>query len=967
MKYTLSNILSKILVSLVFILALTNIGSAQQANPGADELWESANHAIASSEQLRNPQEKVELLKQALEDVETILQEYPTSDPAAMLIVGSSLPPQLERALRKAETELEKWRADLDLEVTGNIKEAKKILITIADQDSVSFWNSFSALFSPLVAKSESTGIDPTTLATISAFEDHCRAEVLKIVEDASTELDWPKVKNWGTVAMSLDRTARPWGKMGRIENYISQAEYQIFSADALEAAERADWRLVEKSASTALSIQSDNPTLLRLHDRAKFELSWQESIALTENGSFLKAWETADAAIAIRRKNSNFDFSEEAIEEQDLALKNLVYEAAIASSKSAINSAATRKEMDRSLKLHILAEAQDATGDNFVNAYDALVGHMSHISNYVGQYTTKRTYTVGSDHIGSKEPNSARIMGISGNRSIHIYYKFGRRSHKLVTVDTVTRKVTSRDIKGSFAGATRDGSTSFLIGRYFGEYPLILSGTLQNKEVVVDKTGLSVHDSAPVGSDSIAIVAESGSNSKIYGFRGFEAGVKKFYEKKGRGDVCCGIAISGDGTTMAIGNYEGGVSIFKLSKNYQLDDRVLYMSIPPDLYKGVGRIVSLSLSDDGSRLGIYSKKMLNVISTNQKRAQRIYNSAHNDEITVVDRDLQRILFKSMLDPNDGSMLGIYDIPSSRVLAKTNIIDSKKEILDMFLSDDAKSLILLYKDNSVDMVQNEVPGSKSPLSVARKPEQNTSLSTGSNGEGHSSSEENVEKSTTESGKSVNNDRGNEPKINYQNGTKCSAHMKANRLTTGKGGNAFDCFSEILRTDTENADAISGIREIEEKYVNWAATAINKKNFKKAIDYIAKLSYVNSDNALIAELNRKVADMSQELQGSPTLITTSRIRINGLTVELFGIEGFKGKSLASMKSFIKEQGDDITCVRNADTVYKCETSTKLDIASAALLNGAAKVNHQAPEAYKKYESDAKVNKRGIWGE
>ncbi|MDM8568790.1 tetratricopeptide repeat protein [Thiotrichales bacterium HSG1] len=84
---------------------------------------------------------------------------------------------------------------------------------------------------------------------------------------------------------------------------------------------------------------------------------------------------------------------------------------------------------------------------------------------------------------------------------------------------------------------------------------------------------------------------------------------------------------------------------------------------------------------------------------------------------------------------------------------------------------------------------------------------------------------------------------------------CEQHLNANRLTTGKPGNALDCYKRILLLDPTNVKAKVGLTEIERRYKNWAKTAINKGNFKKARGYIKRLRKVNPKSATLSKLKR----------------------------------------------------------------------------------------------------------------
>jgi len=96
---------------------------------------------------------------------------------------------------------------------------------------------------------------------------------------------------------------------------------------------------------------------------------------------------------------------------------------------------------------------------------------------------------------------------------------------------------------------------------------------------------------------------------------------------------------------------------------------------------------------------------------------------------------------------------------------------------------------------------------------------------------------------------------------------CDSHLSDNRLTTGDGGNAYDCYRQILRTKPNHPDALAGMVEIEKKYAQWASSALNRNNFIKAKKNIDKLRLVNSNNVQLAALDGRLADSIAKQQAA----------------------------------------------------------------------------------------------------
>ncbi|GBE06990.1 hypothetical protein BMS3Abin11_00088 [bacterium BMS3Abin11] len=102
---------------------------------------------------------------------------------------------------------------------------------------------------------------------------------------------------------------------------------------------------------------------------------------------------------------------------------------------------------------------------------------------------------------------------------------------------------------------------------------------------------------------------------------------------------------------------------------------------------------------------------------------------------------------------------------------------------------------------------------------------------------------------------------------------CEAHLKANRLTTGQSGNAYDCYNQIRTLYVENQDAAiaasDGIRRISNKYITRTKEAIDERDFRKAKINLKKLESVDpfnsSINGLTEQLSQRETDQKIKLE------------------------------------------------------------------------------------------------------
>jgi hypothetical protein len=109
---------------------------------------------------------------------------------------------------------------------------------------------------------------------------------------------------------------------------------------------------------------------------------------------------------------------------------------------------------------------------------------------------------------------------------------------------------------------------------------------------------------------------------------------------------------------------------------------------------------------------------------------------------------------------------------------------------------------------------------------------------------------------------------------------------------------------------------------------------------------------------------QAAPSQPTVSGKATVVNTAILNVNGVKISLAGIEGVGGTAATQLQGFLTSQGDQVTCTPSGDR-YTCVTSKGVDVAEAALLNGAAKASSAASERYKSLEQDAKTKHRGIW--
>ena len=86
---------------------------------------------------------------------------------------------------------------------------------------------------------------------------------------------------------------------------------------------------------------------------------------------------------------------------------------------------------------------------------------------------------------------------------------------------------------------------------------------------------------------------------------------------------------------------------------------------------------------------------------------------------------------------------------------------------------------------------------------------------------------------------------------------CALHIAQHRLTAGIGGNAVDCYREVLSKDRGNRKALAGLQKVFNIYAGWARDALNQSDLSTARSHLEKLEALNPESPAVAELRAAV--------------------------------------------------------------------------------------------------------------
>jgi endonuclease YncB( thermonuclease family) len=95
-----------------------------------------------------------------------------------------------------------------------------------------------------------------------------------------------------------------------------------------------------------------------------------------------------------------------------------------------------------------------------------------------------------------------------------------------------------------------------------------------------------------------------------------------------------------------------------------------------------------------------------------------------------------------------------------------------------------------------------------------------------------------------------------------------------------------------------------------------------------------------------------------------VIDTGKLKIAGETVVLAGVEGLGSPYRDQFAKFIEEQGSQVRCMPSGVERHTCYVGN-VDLALAALTNGAARLGGDANSQYQEAAAEARRNHRGIF--
>ena len=102
--------------------------------------------------------------------------------------------------------------------------------------------------------------------------------------------------------------------------------------------------------------------------------------------------------------------------------------------------------------------------------------------------------------------------------------------------------------------------------------------------------------------------------------------------------------------------------------------------------------------------------------------------------------------------------------------------------------------------------------------------------------------------------------------------KASHAMTTKKFTTPDGDNAFKYYSNVLKLDKNNKDALKGINSIAERYHDLAEAQFKSQNLTKALDLISTGLMISPEHQKLIALNKKIKHHDTDIKNKPGVST-----------------------------------------------------------------------------------------------
>jgi endonuclease YncB( thermonuclease family) len=108
----------------------------------------------------------------------------------------------------------------------------------------------------------------------------------------------------------------------------------------------------------------------------------------------------------------------------------------------------------------------------------------------------------------------------------------------------------------------------------------------------------------------------------------------------------------------------------------------------------------------------------------------------------------------------------------------------------------------------------------------------------------------------------------------------------------------------------------------------------------------------------------VPSLPATVDGTANVLDTATLSVDGQRVPLFGVTGETGALADQLQDLINGNGKQVSCKLVVQS-YRCELPKNIDVAGAALYNGAARPGPDATDDYRHLADAARTAHKGVW--
>ena len=119
---------------------------------------------------------------------------------------------------------------------------------------------------------------------------------------------------------------------------------------------------------------------------------------------------------------------------------------------------------------------------------------------------------------------------------------------------------------------------------------------------------------------------------------------------------------------------------------------------------------------------------------------------------------------------------------------------------------------------------------------------------------------------------------------------CKSYINSDHLTTSMRGEkytALACYRHVLEKSPNDSEAITGLKYIETRYIQWSEKFLTEQHFRKAGRYIKRLEQVNPNSIVLLDLKERLkqgilAEESHKIEEIPSTEEAMKLAIQNNT-------------------------------------------------------------------------------------